>query len=230
MVPSACWCISRIGIRIRGLATTVLFSEWQKTVLPSFTAVAQVQAATLEVVQPRGRMRFAELARWSARGIVLTTTAGNPTLDDRSCRRSSCPDHRCSTAADDRAVPEPAAVLRRCRSSPHGDARLSDSSARHTMTCSTLSNWWMRYRPGGVLARGARFATEAGRDGGVLQRQLVGVDDLVGVQAHESDFAGAGEVQSPGRGRACCRHRCDTSVRVHRERSPCRPWQLLADE
>ena len=25
--PSACWCISRIGIRIRGLAATVLFSE-----------------------------------------------------------------------------------------------------------------------------------------------------------------------------------------------------------
>jgi len=25
--PSACWCISRSGIRIRGLATTVLFNE-----------------------------------------------------------------------------------------------------------------------------------------------------------------------------------------------------------
>ena len=30
--PSACWCISRIGIRIRGLAETVLFSEYAKTV------------------------------------------------------------------------------------------------------------------------------------------------------------------------------------------------------
>jgi hypothetical protein len=34
MSPSGVWYISTIGMRIRGLAATVLFSEWATTFLP----------------------------------------------------------------------------------------------------------------------------------------------------------------------------------------------------
>jgi hypothetical protein len=63
--PSSFWCISRSGIRTRGLAATVLLSEWQKVVGPCRLrrrAVAHVEAAALVVVEPAGGVGLAELA------------------------------------------------------------------------------------------------------------------------------------------------------------------------
>jgi len=45
----------------------------------------------------------------------------------------------------------------------------------------------------GVTAGGPRLAAEAGREGAIAQRQLVGFEDLVGVQSRQRDLRGAGE-------------------------------------
>ena len=61
--PSAFWYSSRIGIRTRGEAITVLFSVWQIQVL-LVGLVPQVHPPGLEFVKPAGRVRLAEaLAR-----------------------------------------------------------------------------------------------------------------------------------------------------------------------
>ena len=78
----------------------------------------------------------------------------------------------------------------------------------------------------GVLARGARFAAEAGRDGGVFQGQQIGVDDLVGVQTHQADFTGAGEVQIlAGPGRAVGIDVVGLLAAAGEE-AQCRPWPV----
>ena len=50
-------------------------------------------------------------------------------------------------------------------------------------------------KPGGVLARSTCLATEAGRHGAVLQRQLLVRKNLVRMKAHQADFARAREVE-----------------------------------
>jgi hypothetical protein len=52
--------------------------------------------------------------------------------------------------------------------------------------------------PARVLAGGPGLAPEAAREARVAQRQLLGVEDLLGVQRRERDLGGAGEVQAVG--------------------------------
>ena len=76
--------------------------------------------------------------------------------------------------------------------------------------------------PARVAAGGAGLAAEAGREGGVAERQLVGVEDLARVQARERDLRRARQVE------AVLGHLVDVGV-VRRERSGA-DQRLLADE
>ena len=47
-----------------------------------------------------------------------------------------------------------------------------------------------------VAPRGARLAPEVGREGGVLERQLLPLEDLAHVQPRQGDLGGAGQEQA----------------------------------
>ena len=103
------------------------------------------------------------------------------------------PARRCSSSRTRYGEPERWSRIS-ARSVIHSSAPALSSGFSNS-TISTLSNWWTRRMPAGVLAGRARLAPEARRVGGVADRQLGGLEDLVAVEVGDRDLGRRDQVQ-----------------------------------